>query len=173
MKIGFFLPTIPQEKEQVKPSKRLRWFWLILFALILAMAATFEEFVEQKKDGSYELRTERKKKLQKELDELDEAEQYVLQAKIDGYYACYNCGEQLQIYLHAGEVWKYGHTTKQDRYPKNYLKLKNLEYFVQYRGLLVECMKEEKRKIYYYPLLPENLKRSFKLPRPPGNKQDN
>ena len=42
----------------------------------------------------------------------------------------------------------------------------------EYKGTLAECQKMELDKIYYYPLLPENLKRDFKLPRPPGNKED-
>jgi hypothetical protein len=46
------------------------------------------------------------------------------------------------------------------------------EYLTEFKGTLSECIKEEKRKIYYYAILPENLKRNNPLIRPPGNKID-
>jgi len=78
------------------------------------------------------------------------------------------------IYLTVGQIWKYGFTTKNEkgRYQKS-LESKNLFYLVEYEGTITACMKEEKRKIYYYALLPENLTRETPLIRPPGNKQDN
>lgn len=157
----------PKENEIHKPN----YFWWVLF--LLAASGGFYEYVIKKDDGSYELNPSRKEKLEQALEDLEEAEQYALFAKENGIYPCYNCGSQLEIYLLAGEVWKYGYTTKVKRYSNAYLDRWHLQYSVQLIGSIEECMKEEKRKIYNYPLLPENLKRVFKLPRPSGNKQDN
>jgi len=125
------------------------------------------------KHGEAELAPWRKEKLEKELKEIDEAEQYVLRADEDGYYECFNCGGKPLIFLHAGEVWKYGYTRKGEKARYRGWNTKNtLKYEVQFEGTLTECVKEEKRKIYYYALLPENLKREIPLIRPPGNKID-
>jgi hypothetical protein len=144
--------------------------WLLL---LVAMAGTFHEYIIERGDGSYELSPERQAKLDKELEGLDEAVQYALIAEEDGYYECYNCGIDKSIFLKKGEVWKYGYTTMERRYAYTYLSRMKLTFVPQYSGSLGECAKEEKRKIYHYPMLPENLVRSFRLPRPPGNKQDN
>jgi len=100
-------------------------------------------------------------------------EQYALVTARDGWYPCYNCGTETMIYLHAGEVWKYGKTCngEKGRYP-NGLPFDNLQYRIEYVGSEEECLVEEKRKIYNYAHLPENLKREIKLIRPPGNKID-
>ncbi|MEM6700664.1 MAG: hypothetical protein AAF599_19825 [Bacteroidota bacterium] len=79
----------------------------------------------------------------------------------------------MTIFLNTGEVWKYGYTLKKNRYLNSFLEGARLEYDPQFAGSIKECRKEEKRKIYFYPLLAENLARSLRLPRPPGNKQDN
>jgi len=42
----------------------------------------------------------------------------------------------------------------------------------QFLGNYLDCLKQEKIKIYYYPTLPENLARVEQLLRPPGNPQD-
>jgi hypothetical protein len=156
-----------------KTPTQQRPSWFIWAVLIVAMAGTFHEFVIQREDGSYELSEERQEKRNKKMEDQDEAVQYALTAKTDGYYTCYSCGAQTTVFLRTGEVWKYGHTTMKKRYADSYLNFMNLEYLPQYEGTLTDCVKEEIRKIYNYPLLPENLARSFKLPRPPGNKQDN
>lgn len=80
------------------------------------MAGTFHEFFIKKNDGSYKIHPERKDKLDKELDELDEAEQYALIAIKNAYYPYYNCGDVKVIFLHIGEIWKQGYTIKKDRY---------------------------------------------------------
>ncbi len=145
---------------------------LFLLALILVPFIEFDEL------GNPRLSQKREDKLKKELDDLDEAEQYVLTASLPGYYPCFSCMESgvdsAQVYLLKGEVWKYGKTTKGEkgRY-RNSLSALNLDYTTQFRGTLPECLKQEKIKIYGYPLLPECLKRNFHLIRPPGNKQDN
>ncbi|MEM8529003.1 MAG: hypothetical protein AAGG68_30510 [Bacteroidota bacterium] len=175
MNTDFVAPPRPKQKAKVenKKPKKKKNSWLIWAIALTAMAGTFKEYVIERSDGSYELKPERQEKLEKALEDLDEAEQYALVAKKNAYYPCFNCGDEKEVYLYMGEVWKYGFTTKKNRYSDPDLIKRNLRYVPQYIGTLVDCMKEERRKIYNYPLLPENLKRSFKLPRPPGNKQDN
>ena len=125
------------------------------------------------RDGVPELSPKRKAKLEKELEELDHAEQYALKALMPGNYPCYSCMDSDSIFLMTGEIWKYGVTQKgrQGRYP-NGLPSANLLYVPEYLGDLAECLKQEKLKIYHYVLLPENLKRATPLIRPPGNKMD-
>ena len=160
------------QKEKPKPTFPFKPF--LLFLLILA-SIPFIEFDENLKP---KLADWREKKLLKELDDMDRAEQYVLTAKASGQYPCYSClpsgVDSLMIFLQAGEVWKYGITTKgkKGRYG-NSLEAMNLKYQVQFVGSLKNCLQQEKIKIYHYPLLPECLKRDFLLIRPPGNKQDN
>ena len=145
---------------------------LMICGLIFFAANSKDDFVIIK-DGKPELVPWRKEKLQKELEELDEAEQYVLIAGLPGWYPCYNCHGVTLIFLEAGHVWKYGVTTKgeKQRYRAG-LPAEELLYLVQFRGPLQECLKEEKIKIYNYAILPENLKRAKPLIRPPGNKID-
>ncbi len=115
----------------------------------------------------------RKEKLEKELKELNEAEQYALVVSVSGVFPCYSCVDRNEIFLNTGEVWKYGVTRKGQagRY-KSGLPFLGLSYSVQFEGNLQACFKEEKLKIYQYPLLKENLKRNKPLIRPPGNKRD-
>lgn len=123
---------------------------------------------------SDQLSPERAEKLQKELEEIDHAEQYVLIATQNTWYPCFPCTEKKRIFLLRGQVWKYGITRKGEagRYGKS-LAQQNLIYVRQYQGPLQECLKQEKIKIYNYAVYPENLAREHPLIRPPGNKQDN
>lgn len=125
-------------------------------------------------NGRAELSKKRQAKLQKELDELEHAQQYVLVASRPGYYDCYNCGTKTTIFLEKGHVWKYGATRKgeQGRYGDWHIQ-RDLFYFVEYEGPLQECLRREKIQIYNYATLPENLARPVPLIRPPGNKKDN
>jgi len=115
----------------------------------------------------------RKEKLQRELEEIDNAEQYALVVRIPGTFPCYSCVDQSEIFLNEGEVWRYGVTKKgkAGRY-RSGLPFIELTYSVQFEGPLHECLKQEKIKIYSYAVLPENLKRENPLIRPPGNKRD-
>ncbi|MCI4647593.1 hypothetical protein [Phaeodactylibacter sp.] len=126
-------------------------------------------------DGNVELSPERKAKLARELDEIDNAEQYALIAAVNGHFPCFSCMDgSTTIFLKKGEVWKYGVTRKgeQIRYPAGNFGAMDLYYVPQFKGDYAACLKEEKRKIYYYPTLPEALMRSVELIRPPGNKTD-
>jgi hypothetical protein len=81
-----------------------------------------------------------------------------------------------RIFLHIGEIWKYGVTIngEQVRYTKNELIEKGLLYLPQLQGSLQRCLSEERKKIIEYPLLPENLTRKpeYRLARPPANPYD-
>ena len=143
---------------------------LVAFALWIIMGP--KDFIVWK-DGKPELAPWRKAKLERELEELDSAEQYVLFARVPGNYPCYNCFDKEKIFLNYEEVWKYGVTTQKEkgRYPQG-PPIFGLKYEIQYEGPTIECYKHEKIKIYNYALLPENLRRSSPLKRPPGNKID-
>ena len=119
------------------------------------------------------LSPERRQKLEKELEELENAEQYALIAARDGWYPCFHCKNTNRIFLLQGEIWRYGVTRKGEkkRYGTGLLD-RRLIYTIQYTGQLQECLKREKIKIYTYAILPENLKRQNPLIRPPGNKRD-
>ena len=154
------------------PFRKRNWLLASLFVVFLAWVSylIFDE------NGKADIEEGRKKALQKELEKFEDSEQYVLTARRAAFFPCLN-GECDSIWLQIGEVYKYGVTKNGQKgrgYSENYLKTSNLEYFVQYKGALQECMKQEKIKIYYYPTLPENLQRSPKkrLNRPPANPQD-
>jgi len=109
-------------------------------------------------------------------------QQYALITLQSTYYPCHEC-EGGQIFLNFGEVWRYGFAGmggQNSRYPngvfykegKWLLDKRHLDYQVQLEGTKPECEIEEKLKIYAYPTLPEAQKRTIKLIRPPGNKQD-
>jgi len=126
-------------------------------------------------DGNARLSPERQAKLDKELEEIDNAVQYALIATVDGYYPCYSCPDgSTTIFLYKGETWRYGVTRKGEkgRYPDGNFGTPHVVFVVQFTGTYSECLKEEKIKIYNYPLLPEALKRTVKLFRPPGNAID-
>ena len=98
---------------------------------------------------------------------------YLIAAK-DGFFPCYPCFPDTIIYLYRGEVWKYGVTAAREKGRYVYgLPADHLRFITQFRGNILECLEEEKKKIYYYSILPENMKRQKPLIRPPGNKQDN
>lgn len=140
---------------------------IFVVAVVLFSKMTFDEEGKLPK-----LNPQDEAKLQKRLNEIDDAEQYALVANENGWYPCNHPG-RATFYLKAGEVWKYGTTTKGQfgRYSIKYLKAMNVFYIIQFQGTVAECLKEEQRKLFNYPYLPENLARPVKdrLPRPPYN----
>ena len=116
----------------------------------------------------------REAKRDKQIKNIDDAEQYALIANVPGYYECLHCPSK-HIYLYTNEVWKYGVTNQgeKQRYSSQYFEQRQLRYQVQFRGTYSQCLVEEKRKLFEYPLLPENLARPdpLKLVLPPGNLQ--
>ena len=162
------IPVVIRHQKKKKPP----FGWLLFASIALLMGAlTFSEVVEWE-NGTPKLKKKRQEQLQKQLNELEDAEQYVLVARRSGLYPCLSCPAPI-IYLNAGEVWKYGVTRKgkEGRYTEQYLGANGLIYFVEFRGALQQCLAVEKQKIFNYPLLPENLARPdvYKLAKPPGN----
>lgn len=159
--------TKGQTSVKPKPPPILKTV-LVILAALLSLYAAYE--ITKDIPG---LSPERQAKLNRELEELENAEQYVLRAARDGWYPCYSCPGKNRIFLLKDEVWKYGVTRKGEarRYGRWHQE-QGLYYLVQYEGPLQECLRREKIQIYSYALLPENLGREQPLIRPPGNKRD-
>lgn len=123
-------------------------------------------------NGEPKLKAKYIKEHQKKLEEPDLAEQYALVAIEDGWYTCLHSGLGL-YYLKKGEIWKYGVTAKGERgrYTIKFLRDNRVAYVIEFKGTITECLEEEQRKLYGYPLLPENLarKEEYRLIRPPYN----
>lgn len=174
-------PT-PDQREFDRNKKR--WLWIILLVILgMAFSVLYIQMGEKKippgveldEDGNIKLSPDRQAKLDRELEEIDNAVQYALIATKRSLYPCYSCPfGQKTIFLNPGEVWKYGVTRKgpEGRYPNESFGAPNLFYFRQYMGTYSECLKREKIMIYNYPLLPEAQTRNILLIRPPGNKYD-
>ncbi len=146
------------------------------FAAFASQAIAFfkgVDFMEMDEGGKLRLAQERLVKMEREIKNINKAEQYVLIAREDGFFTCHSCLGTTTIFLLKGQVWRYGTTTKGEkgRY-KSTLENLNLVFRRQFKGTLPECLLEEKKKIYFYALLPENVERVQPLIRPPGNKQD-
>ncbi len=139
-------PKPVKRAEQPPPSRPKLIFWLI-GGILLVAAYKGTDFIEVGKDGELRLSKKRQEKLEREIENLKEAEQYVLVALYDGWFPCYNCGASTQIYLKRGEVWKYGVTIngEKGRYGGG-LTSKKLFYIPQYHGSLEKCMIEERKK---------------------------
>lgn len=172
------LPPKFKEKQEIQPSKetkrKLPRFLIVLFTIgLFFFAYKGTDFLKVDENGEVELTPKRLEKLQKELNALDEAEQYALRAMKAGDFSCLNCGDLLVIHLEKNEIWKYGVTSKGEagRYGRELAK-QHLYYDLQFTGDYTACLKQEKIKIYSYALLPENLNRVKPLIRPPGNKID-
>jgi len=171
-----FPVEIPHTPVKKKVSRR--FYYLIFFALVViaTVAATGLEWWREKKYN------DNVDKIWREH-HLPVCEQYALKVIDSGWYPCLNCGNMTSIFLKADEVWRYGVTGEEGesgRYPNGVyfnekgvrLTTQELFYRVEFVGTRPECLKEEKRKIYFYPLLPECQLRNIKLDRPPGNKRD-
>jgi hypothetical protein len=141
--------------------------------ILFGTFAVFMAWIVYDNDGNPDIDPARKVEIDDYAKRLESAEQYALIVKEDGMYACESCIEKKDVFLKKGEIWKYGVTIngQQGRYPKG-LPDNRLFYYIQFTGNLLLCLVEEKRKIVYYPILPENLAREIKLKRPPGNPQD-
>ncbi|WP_421946827.1 hypothetical protein [Phaeodactylibacter xiamenensis] len=157
--------VIHKGQTPVKPKPpTLAKVALVILAALLSLYAAYE--ITKDIPG---LSPERQAKLNRELEELENTEQYVLRAARDGWYPCYSCPGKKRIFLHKDEVWKYGVTRKGEarRYGRWHQE-QGLYYLVQYEGPLQECLRREKIQIYSYALLPENLRREQPLIRPTG-----
>lgn len=165
----------PLKKTQTDPGtpSQRRWAPLFLLVLIVAFAILYSDFLQTGQDGRPELSPDRRDKLDRELKELENSEQYVLLTARNGEYPCFNCGAHSTINLPKGAVWKYGVTRKGEKGRYGEWHVDNgLVYVVEFEGPLQECLRQEKLKIYLYAVHPENLMREAPLIRPPGNKRD-
>ena len=160
--------------EVARPNQWRRSFLLLSIISLIAMAALQWADVVEFVDGEWRLKPKREAKRDKQIRKIDEAEQYALVANIPGYYECLHCSFK-RIFLKYNEVWKYGVTNQgeKQRYTTQFLEQRRLRYVIQFSGTYSQCLVEEKRKLFEYPLLPENLARpdSIKLVLPPGNLQ--
>ncbi len=171
----------PESKPNSDPGTGLHF--LLIFIALGGVLFALQQMAEGKKSpivvdesGKASLAPHRKEKLEREIEEIDNAAQYALRAENDGYFPCYTCPDgKGTIYLYKGELWRVGTTRKGDkgRYPKRDYGAPNLTFFIEFEGTYSECLKMEKIKIYNYPLLPEAMKRDFILAIPPGNLIDN
>lgn len=175
-------PPIPDPGKQ--PAFPFRWLLILLGCLAIYMAfESFDDFVEKKPDGSYELKQKRKDQLNDKVRRMrEEAEVYYLLASKDGYYECLHCPNGV-FYLYKDEIWKVGITIRgqEGRYKMKYLRRMGLRYKVIYRGNIQRAQELEVIEIGSYPLKPENLQRPdkqqgqlirYKLARPPGQNSD-
>jgi len=141
--------------------------FVLILAIVLFAKASFTE-----ENKAPELSPKEEEKLQKRLREIDDSEQYALIAKSNGWYPCLHSG-RTTVFLKAGEVWKYGVTSKGQfgRYAAKFLLSNNVLYDLQFKGTVSECLKQEQIKLFNYRYLPENLARppADRLSRPPYN----
>jgi hypothetical protein len=157
----------PSTNEQSGFSTLLIGAVVLLVAVALFKNAGIQDDFEAPK-----LNPKEEAKLQKRLKEIDDSEQYALVAKMDGWYPCLHSGKAT-CYLLAGEVWKYGVTSKGEfgRYKAMFMERNKVSYIIEFKGNIAECLKQEQIKLFNYPYLPENLARTAeeRLPRPPYN----
>lgn len=167
--MGADKPRPPQPHSQIeKPSI----FRLVIATVCMLAIVLVTEILVDEESGNPKLHPKEEERLLKRLQEIDDSEQYALIAKKDGWYPCLHSG-RTTFYLKAGEVWKYGVTSKGQigRYTLKFLVQNQVEYHVQFKGTFSECLKQEQIKLYYYPYIMKNQARplSERLPRPPYN----
>jgi len=160
------------QPDPPNPQPKKHTLLIVAGALILVVCALKWGDVVEYINGEPRLTPKHEAQLQKKLNELDEAEQYALIATKEGFYPCLHSGHT-SYFLHVGEVWKYGVTTKGERgrYTSQFILDHSVKYVIQSTGSIDKCLKEEQVKLFSYPTLPENLARIEKdrLIRPPFN----
>jgi len=166
--------TIPEKQPHNPPPKKLRSVFPVILAgalFLLVFALKWQDVVEYV-NGEAQLTQKHQQQLKKKLNELEDAEQYALVAMKEGMYPCLHSGRAL-YFLHIGEVWKYGVTVKGERgrYTSLFLQENSVQYIIQFKGTLTECLQAEQLQLFEYPILPENLVRLEvdRLIRPPYN----
>lgn len=167
--MGAEKPTIRELTPETPSPAPTQAVKIVLW--VLALAAGLGVYFFGEHEGA-QLSPKAAEKLQQRLKEIDDSEQYALVAAAPGFYPCLHSGSAT-FFLKAGEVWKYGVTSKGQfgRYSAVFLARNNVSYVVEFRGNMAECLKQEQIKLFNYPFLPENLARpkEQQLPRPPYN----
>lgn len=160
-------PKIVKEKPAEPPFP---FVGIVVILIITALKFTdVVEFI----DGIWQVKAKRVAQIDKKIEEIDDAEQYILMARVDGWYPCYTCLESKTIYLFKNEIVKVGVSQKkQNRYLKDWYQLIKVSYQPEYIGAYNECLKREMIRLRDYPLLPEVLKREpkYRTALPPMNK---
>lgn len=167
-----YQPIADPPEPGKKPRRPILLFFLLLTILGLYAHWQGVDFLVLDADGNVQISPQRQKEMNERLKRIRQAQQYVLRAANDGYYPCYNCGQDSLIFLFKGEIWKYGITYNGKRYSRAWLQRMYLVYTTEFRGTVEACLEQEAYKIYNYATLKENLKRNKLLIRPPGNKVD-
>lgn len=161
----------PSEKTSTSLRIRLAPFHMVM-VVVMAIVALFKILDLNAAYDNPSLSPKEETKLKKRLKEIDDSEQYALVAEVNGFYPCLHSGRKT-CYLIAGEVWKYGVTSKGEfgRYKQNFLLKNNVSYVVQFKGTFSDCLKQEQIRLFGYPYLAENLARPLeeRLSRPPYN----
>ena len=114
-------PAADQAGEVARPSQWIRFLPLLIATLLIAMAALQWADVVEWVEGEWRLKPKREAERDKQIKNIDDAEQNVLLAIAPGYYDCLHCPSK-RIYLHTNEVWKYGVTNQgeKQRYTSQY-----------------------------------------------------
>ncbi len=182
----YFTTTKTDFQPQKSPK---RFFLFALFVLTLSIVG----YLVYSPSGDPQLSPERELKRDSAIGRTykrnrknENCEQYGLRARTAAWFPVLKRGEKVatdSIWLNINEIWRYGKTCNGEeiRYPagvyysdgKWTLTRDNLRYDIQFRGTETECLVIEKEKIYNYPVLPECIKRTKKIIRPAGNKNDN
>lgn len=165
--------SVKPELEKANTPTEKPFPWLLIIAVTLGNTFfLLSKLALPQEGGAPKLSPKEENQLQERLREIDDSEQYALVAISDGWYPCLHKG-RTSCYLKAGEIWKYGVTSKGEfrRYSPSFLYQNNVSYIVQFKGNFSECLKQEQIKLYNYRYLPENLARppADQLPRPPYN----
>jgi len=162
MPLGFVQSPIIL-KPTLKPKKGFPKTYVLLGLVFLAFALYFSYQKSVKKDQNGEIigiSEAQQEKFRADSLRLTKCIQYALIAKSDGFYE--PCNGQGKVFLFKGEIYKYGFTCEQNpehRYSLQFYKNNDIRFLPQFYGNIFDCQVEEKRKLYNYPALPENIKR--------------
>ena len=139
----------------------------------------WNDVVKFDENGNIQLTEERQKSVSDRHDRLDNAQLYVLKARVNGYYECPSCplgtDKNGKYYLNTGEIYKYGVTINPaERYTQAELNRWRLNYVVIDTGSDTAMKKMETALIAEYALHPENVRRNekWRLAIPPGSGTD-
>lgn len=117
----------PTEPKPPKPNLRIS-----VRATVVVLALSVALYVAYQSEFPT-LAPHEEARLQKRLKEIDDSEQYALVAAVNGWYPCLHSG-RTTCFLFAGEVWKYGVTSKGSvgRYSVDFLKRYKVSYVVEF-----------------------------------------